>query len=128
MLILDTDVMIDVMRQYQPAIAWLRTLDEEEIILPGFVVMELIQGCKNEAEQRKVMRELEYHGTVWPSPETCKEALSVFVNYHRSHGIGILDVLIGQMAVALNLPLHPFNQKHYLVVPNLKTVQPFEKN
>ena len=128
MLILDTDVMIDVMRQYQPAIAWLRSLDEEEIILPGFVVMELIQGCRNEAEQGKVMRELKDHGTVWPSPETCKEALSVFVNYHRNHGIGILDVLIGQMAVALNLPLHTFNQKHYLAVPNLKTVQPYEKN
>ncbi len=30
-------------------------------------------------------------------------------------------------AVALNLPLYTFNQKHYAAIPKLKTVQPYEK-
>ncbi len=58
MLILDSDVMIDILRQSPPAIGWLESLGEEEIILPGFVVMELIQGCDNKAEQEKVNRAL----------------------------------------------------------------------
>ena len=128
MILLDTDVMIDLLRQYPPAVAWLDSLGEEEIILPGFVVMELIQGCRNKAEQQKVEKELGTYGVVWPSPETCNEALSVFTRYHLSHGLGILDALIGQIAVALDLPLYTFNQKHYAPIPNLKTVQPYEKS
>ena len=38
--------------------------------------------------------------------------------YYLSHGLGILDALIGQMAVALNLPMHTFNQRHYAAIPN----------
>jgi len=125
MILLDTDVMIDLLRQYPQAVAWLDSLGEEEIILPGFVVMELIQGCRNKVEQGKVERELGAYDVVWPPLETCDEALSVFARYHLSHGVGILDALIGQMAVTLNLPLHTFNQKHYAAIPNLKTVQPY---
>jgi len=100
MILLDTDVMVDLLRQYPPAVAWLDSLGEEEIVLPGFVVMELIQGCRTRAEQEKVERELGAYSVAWPSPGTCDEALSVFARYRLSHGLGILDALIGQMAVA----------------------------
>ncbi|MEA3340140.1 MAG: hypothetical protein U9R15_09255 [Chloroflexota bacterium] len=44
MILLDSDVMIDLLRQYAPAMEWFDTLeDEEEIILPGYVVMELFK-------------------------------------------------------------------------------------
>jgi len=55
MILLDSDVMIDLLRQYPPAVEWFDTLeDEEEIILPGYVVMELIQGCRNKIEQERL--------------------------------------------------------------------------
>ena len=128
MIILDTDVMIDILRQYLPALAWLSFLGEEEVALPGFVIMELIQGCKNKAEQEKMERELGAYRVAWPSPEICDKALSVFARYYLSHGPGILDALIGQMAVDLNLPLYTFNQKHYAAIPNLETCNPMRKN
>ena len=37
MLLVDTDVMIDLLRQYPPALTWLDSLGEEEIVLPGSV-------------------------------------------------------------------------------------------
>jgi predicted nucleic acid-binding protein len=55
MILLDSDVMIDLLRQFPPAVEWFDNLaDDEQIALPGFVVMELIQGCKNKVEQGKV--------------------------------------------------------------------------
>ncbi|RME69579.1 MAG: type II toxin-antitoxin system VapC family toxin, partial [Chloroflexi bacterium] len=52
MILLDSDVMIDLLRQYPPAMKWFDTLeDEEEIVLSGYVVMELLQGCRNKLEQ-----------------------------------------------------------------------------
>jgi predicted nucleic acid-binding protein len=127
MILLDTDVMIDLLRQYPPAVTWLGNVGEEEIVLPGFVVMELIQGCSNSAEQEKVEKNLRGHNIVWPSSGICNEALLVFARYHLSHKVGLLDSLIGQLAVSLNLPLYTFNQKHYSVIPELKTMQPYQK-
>jgi len=128
MILLDTDVMIDLLRQYQPAVEWLASLGEEEIVLPGFLVMELIQGCRNRAEQEKVERELSVYSIMWPSSEVCNEALSIFAHYHLSYGIRILDALIGQMAADLDVPLYTFNQKHYTPIPSLKMAQPYKKD
>jgi len=41
MTLLDTDVMIDLLRQYPPAVAWLDSLGDEEIVLPGFAMRRL---------------------------------------------------------------------------------------
>ena len=128
MILLDSDVMIDLLRQYPPAMKWFDALnDEEELLLPGYVVMELIQGCRNKTEQEKVQRELAIYGVVWPESEDCDKALSIFTEYYLSHNAGLLDVLIGQIAVALRVPLYTFNQKHYRFMPGLQTIQPYEK-
>ncbi len=51
MILLDSDVLIDLLRKYPPAMAWFDALGEdEELAVSGYVVMELIQGCRNKAE------------------------------------------------------------------------------
>jgi len=129
MILLDSDIMIDLLRQYPPAILWFDSLnDEEEIYLPGYVVMELIQGCRNKAEQTRLKQELATYGTVWLSPEDCNKALDVFSEYHLSHNAGLLDVLIGQTAVSLGVPMYSFNYKDYRFIPGIKIIQPYKKS
>lgn len=127
MILVDTDVMIDILRQYPPAEAWLKSLGKEPILLPGFVVMELIQGCQNKTEQDSLMKALTTYQHVWPSEKTCEQAVSVFESFRLSHNLGMLDALIGQIAIELGLPLHTFNQKHYNMIPGLRTIQPYKK-
>ncbi len=129
MILLDSDVMIDLLRRFPPAVEWLDSLpDDEEIILPGFVAMELIQGCKNKVEQEKVRRELADCGVFWPSASDCDDALDDFMHYRLSHNAGLLDVLIGHTALGLRMPLHTFNQKHYNFIFGLQTIQPYVKS
>ncbi|MFM7885513.1 MAG: PIN domain-containing protein [Pseudanabaena sp.] len=59
--------------------------------------------------------------------ETCNQALEVFAEYNLSQGLGLIDALIGQTAISLGVPLHTFNVKHYAVIPNLITVQPYKR-
>ncbi len=128
MILLDTDVMIDLLRQYPPAMRWLDALDEgEEIVLPGFVVMELVQGCRSKREQRRLLHVLDPYSIIWLSPDECESALQTFIQFHLSHHIGIMDVLVAQTAIALNVPLYTFNQKHYQCIRDLVTVQPYQK-
>jgi predicted nucleic acid-binding protein len=90
--------------------------------------MELIQGCRNKAEQERLRRQLAPYGVVWLAPPDCDQALQVLVAYRLSHNAGVLDVLIGQTAVALGVPLHTFNQRHYNFIPGMQTTQPYVKS
>ncbi len=129
MILLDSDVLIDLLRKYPPAVTWFDALPEgEELLVSGYVVMELIQGCRNKVEQDRVQRQLAPHGVVWLSQADCDRALDVFATYRLSHNAGLLDVSIGQTAIALDAPLHTFNQKHYGFMPGIRTVQPYEKS
>ncbi|MGE0083699.1 MAG: type II toxin-antitoxin system VapC family toxin [Desulfococcaceae bacterium] len=126
MILLDTDVMIDLLRAYPPAEEWFEVLDDYEILaLPGFVMMELIQGCKNKAEQDRLKRDLGDYEVIWLSSEDCNIALDFFIKYHLSHNAGLTDVLVGQTAVAFGVPLYTFNRKHYQFIPDLEIVQPY---
>ncbi len=129
MILLDSDVMIDLLRQFPPAIEWIDGLpDEEEIILPGFVAMELIQGCHSKAEQVALQRTVGGYAVVWPATDDCDKALADFTQYRLSHNAGLLDILIGHTAIGLGMALHTFNQKHYNFLPGLQTIQPYSKS
>ena len=56
MILLDSDIIIDFLRKYPPAVTWLRSLEDEQIALPGYVAMELIQGCNNKIELQEIRR------------------------------------------------------------------------
>jgi predicted nucleic acid-binding protein len=128
MILLDSDVMIDLLRGYPPARQWFDWLPDDEILaLSGFVVFELIQGCQNKAPQDKLQRQVTAYEILWLSPADCEKALKIFAQYHLSHHAGLIDVLVGQTAVSLNVPSYTFNQKHYHFIPGLQTLQPYEK-
>lgn len=84
MLLLDTDIMIEITRNSPSALAWLQSLGVIELGLPGLVVMELIQGCRNKVEQQKVQKLIDHYDFFWPTELDCQYAQSDFAAYHLS--------------------------------------------
>lgn len=125
MILLDTDVAVDVLRGHPPAVAWLQGLGSTLLGLPGLVVMELIQGCRNKGEQQRVEEFCKPHALFWPSEMDCRRALQDFAAFRLSHSLGLLDALIAHTAVGLKEPLATFNVKHYAVVSGLTTILPY---
>jgi predicted nucleic acid-binding protein len=125
MICVDTDVMIDILRRYAPAVAWLRSRGAEALALPGLVAMELLQGCRNRSEQQRVERLMRPYRLYWPSHADCERALQDYATYYLSHQLGILDALIAETAVGLGVAFATFNDKHYRVLPTLHTIQPY---
>lgn len=123
-LVLDTDVLIDVQRNHPAALAWFSGLTELPSV-PGFVVMELIQGAKDARQVRQAVRLTAPLPVIWPTVADCQRALADFTAFHLSHSLGLLDSLIAACAVGLSAELCTFNDKHYRVVPGLVTVQPY---
>jgi predicted nucleic acid-binding protein len=127
MIICDSDVLVDILRGNPTALAWLASVSDETIALPGIVMMELIQGCRTKSEQQRVQKALKDYPLLWPSHEASNHALKHFSSHYLSHGIGILDALIAEIAVEAGFPLHTSNQKHYLPHPQLLTIQPYTR-
>ncbi len=89
--------------------------------------MELVQGCSNKADLQTLEKFISDFEVIWPTPEIYDEALEIFTRFSLSHHLGLLDALIGQTAVVLNSPIYTFNRKHYTVIPDLVTVQPYQR-
>jgi hypothetical protein len=123
-LLLDTDVLIDVQRGHVAALAWIAGLVELPAV-PGLVIMELIQGAKNVQQVREAQRLTAPLPVIWPSEVDCRRAMDDFRAFHLSHKLGLLDALIAACAVGRSAELCTFNEKHYRVVPGLITVQPY---
>jgi predicted nucleic acid-binding protein len=127
MILLDTDVTVDILRRYPPAVAWAETAGDDRIVLPGLVVMELVDGCTDGEALARLRRGIRKHRVIWPSWKACGEALDDLVAFRLSHGLGIIDALVGRTAVDLGVPLHTFNERHYRIIPGLQTVQPYQR-
>ncbi|MEL6606347.1 MAG: type II toxin-antitoxin system VapC family toxin [Cyanobacteria bacterium J06614_10] len=127
MYLLDTDILIDVQRGHTPAVAWFASLPEVPGI-PGFVIMELVQGARDKQAVRKILELVAPLPVFWPTENDCARALSGFTTYHLSHNVGLLDALIAACAEGLSATLCTFNVKHYQVIPGLNIEQPYSRH
>ena len=126
MLVLDSDVLIDVQRSHAPAVAWFAGLSEMPRV-PGLVLMELIQGANNARQVREVLDLTAPFTVVWPTTDDCQRALTDFVAHRVANGLGLLDSLIAACAVGLSAELCTFNEKHFRMISGLKTVRPYQR-
>lgn len=125
-LLVDTDILIDVLRGHPPALEWFSELEEVPAV-PGFVVMELIQDAPDKARVEKALRLVEPMPIVWPAPIDCHWALMVYKDFHLSHGLGLLDSLIAACAIGHQATLLTFNAKHYRALPELDIEAPYSR-
>jgi len=99
----------------------------DEIALSGYSALELLQGCNDKKEMRKVEKILQQISVYWLTENGCQYSMKLFSQLRLRTHIGMIDVLVGQTAVELHLPLHTFNKKHYRAIPKLITVQPYKR-
>lgn len=126
MIILDSDLAIDILRRHPPAIAWARSTTAP-VCLPGVVALELYNGCHNKAQMLTLQGQIARFAILWPSPAESNAALANFAMAHLSHSLGLLDSLIAATALSYQVPLHTFNQKHFAAIPALQTLQPYTR-
>lgn len=117
-MLLDTDIVIDLVRNHPPAWSWFLTLKEYPV-LSGFTWMEVIRGCKDKAEYRRVWAVLNPFPISWAKEAECHRALHHILPLHFSCGIGLIDSLLASMALEREVPLITFNAKHFRNVPSL---------
>lgn len=126
MILLDTDIWIDILRKKSQAVEWFFAT-QEPIALSGYTVMELVQGCHTKREITALDKLIASCNVFWLNEQYAFSALQIFKDIHTQNGIDIIDVFTAFVALQEHLPLHTFNRKHFKAIPNLTTIQPYKK-
>ncbi len=125
-LIADTDILIDIQRRIPGAVSWSRSLPDA-LTVAGFTAMEVVQGARDTQEVKLAVEIIAPLTVVWPSKTDCERARKLFLSFHLSHRIGLIDALIAATAMGLDAELATFNVKHFRAVQGLKLVQPYTR-
>ena len=122
--LLDTSILVDLLRGSKPARDWIDSLSESVRLISVITAAELLAGCRTRTEQRTVEREIDLYGIVWISEDVAQTALGFYKQFHLSHNVGFLDCLVAATALKNELRLATLNLKHFLF-PDLKSERPY---
>jgi len=111
-MLLDTCVVIDVLRGKTAALGFLTSLPQPPAVC-AVTATELVAGCRNAAERREIGRLLSHlvvHGIGLPIASLAGEYIR---RYGPSHGTDPLDALIAATAKTHNDSLATLNLRHF---------------
>jgi predicted nucleic acid-binding protein len=120
LVIVDTDVLIDVGRGAGEAIACLQQIEQRSSPAISVVTqMELIVGCQSKAELRTLERFLHRFQVLKLNEPISEVAVDLLCRYRLSHGLLIADALIAATALSLDVPFVTKNQRDYSFIAGL---------
>jgi predicted nucleic acid-binding protein len=123
MIIVDTDILVDVSRGNADAIAYLENLESTtEIAISVITEMELLIGCQNKWELQATEKFVNRFSVLPFDERISKTTIDLLKEYHLSHGLLMADGIIAATTISYQLPLVSKNQKDYRFIENLDLV------
>lgn len=118
MIVLDTTVLIDVLRGHRPALEWLRSLDAVPAC-SELSRVEMVRGLRHPElpAGESLMRALRW---VAVDEEIARRAGTLGRRWRRSHGIGTVDLVIAATAQHLEAGLATSNTRHFPMFEHLE--------
>ena len=110
--LIETTILVDLLWGKEEAITWVNGVALQARWVSVITYFEWLAGCRNRGEQRTVAREMRQYRLLYLTEEISRTALAWFERFHLSHGVGVLDSLIGATAFAHHLTLATLNTKH----------------
>jgi predicted nucleic acid-binding protein len=121
MILLDTDILVDVARNINDAINCLQKAQQLQLSLSVSSVtqMELIIGCRDNNELQTLGHFLGKFQIIRISEQISDMAVDLLKQYRLSHGLLIADAMIAATAIASKVQLISKNQRDYRFIDAL---------
>jgi hypothetical protein len=123
--ILDTSILIDLLRGFPPATAWFSGLGRRRVAITPMVWMETVQGAVNREKRAQAIRFLRQFRIEHPTEDDNRWAMRQIARFHLSHGIQLQDAMIASVAARLAVPLYTANLKHFQPLPAVGVKKPY---
>lgn len=123
-LLIDTDVLIDYLRDRAEAVSYLESLTES-LLVSVITVAELYAGVREGAERMKLDEFIRAFEIVPVDREVAIRGGLYRRDYMKSHNVGLADALIAATAESRQAALVTLNSKHFPMFANV--VVPYQK-
>ena len=118
-LLLDTNIIVDYLRQHPPAIALVAGIRGKPYVSVA-TAMELYAGASSRSDERRIEQILASSNVLVATLEIARAAGQHVKNYKAAHGLDDLDALIAATAEHHGLTLATLNVKHFPMFRRLK--------
>lgn len=117
-LLVDTDVLIDYLREQPQAVAYLETLDDP-FYVSVISVAELFAGVRDGDESEQLASFLGACNIVELNAAIAEAGGLYRRDYGKTHGVGLADALIAATANSHEMTVVTLNARHYPGLENL---------
>ncbi len=122
--LLDTSIIIDIIRHYPPAVEWLRTTPDL-CGLTWFTWLEVIEGCQNKRQERAVIKVLNDFELIPIEDADAQWATRKLIELHLKSNVDMIDCLIAAPSHRLQIPTYTRNMKHFTPLLDELAVLPY---
>lgn len=125
--LLDSTVLVDLTRGDAEAADYVDAARRAgtQLFVSVVSAMELVAGCRNQAEVRQVDSLIADFTLLHLSPADSEKAYDLMVRFSKGHGLAIPDALIAATAETRGLPLATDNERHFSMINNLAVKRPY---
>lgn len=109
--LLDTAIVIDLLRGYPPAVSWLA--DQPPLGLSPVVWLEILDGVTNRKDQERAVKLLGHFLRIEVLSSDFDWAIRQALALRLTHNVDMMDCLIAASAQRLEIPLFTRNLKHF---------------
>jgi tRNA(fMet)-specific endonuclease VapC len=120
MLLVDTNILIDYLRQKPEAVAFVDQYGKAALALSPIVVMEIFQGVLDKADLQRTRKALNGFVVLDMDSSIVRLAMELQQQYILSHQLGIPDALIAATALIYDLDLRTYNLKDFRFIPGIR--------
>lgn len=110
--VLDTAIVVDLLRGFPPAVRWLGVQQDLLGITP-IVWLEVLSGAQSSDAQRRAVLLLRRFERIDFTADDSTRAIADAQQFRLSHGVDPFDCLIAAPCRRLALPLYTRNLKHF---------------
>ena len=121
--LLDTSVIVDMLRGYPPAQSWY--LEQNDLGVCQAVWLEVIEGNIDSHSRRDALRLLKRFELIAITSDDMTWAVEKLLIFNLSHNIDGYDCMIAAATQRLQLPLYTRNLKHFEPLIGVLAVRPY---
>ena len=119
MILLDTNVLIEILKGNESTVNTVESLDET-LAISSISAMELFFGAFDKAETRKLERFISLFHLLHIDESISAKAMTLVKTYAKSHNLNIPDSLIAATALTNRCPLMTYNLRDFRFIKGLE--------
>jgi len=118
-IILDTNILIEILKNNQNTLKIVSSL-EQELAISSITTMELFYGARDKKELLKLKKFIKLFSVIDLDKEISQTSTTLIETYAKNHSLSIRDSLIASTCKVHSLILFTYNKKDFRYIDGLK--------